>query len=119
MHYKVHSLCSQRTFLQKGSILEHQWTQVTKTSHKESTTELLQSGPLNAYIVQFDKNIKTDLLEVEILYNETGICANEKDSSSFPFIDVIPEVYGEKDVTGSITSNERFSSILRLFDFNE
>ncbi len=61
-----------------------QWTQVTKNPH-----------PLNAFIIPFNRTIKTDLLEIEILYNEAGIAASDSELKSFPFIDIVPEVYGD------------------------
>jgi hypothetical protein len=50
---------------------------------------------LNAFIIPFNRTIKTDLLEIEILYNEAGIAASDSELKSFPFIDIVPEVYGD------------------------
>lgn len=64
MNYKIYSLQEQRELLQKGTILENQWTQFTKLSQQEHFKQLLKnnSTSLNAFSIELNQPAKTELL---------------------------------------------------------
>lgn len=68
--YRIYSLSNKRKLLQKGSIREPEWTQLTKLSQSHSMKELYQNGSslLNALTIPLCENVKTDFIEIEILY---------------------------------------------------
>jgi hypothetical protein len=54
------------------------------------------------------------------LYNETGIAASENDLKNFPFIDIIPEIYGDQaSSSNQLQSGKGFELISKLFNFTE
>ena len=49
---------------------------------------------LNAYGVELDSRVEASYLEIEVMFNTSGICAKELNSSNV--IEIMPEIYGEQ-----------------------
>lgn len=73
---------------------EHQWIQITKNPYRQEMINMFGSNHswLNAYGVELDSRVETSYLEIEVMFNTSGIYAKELNSTNV--IEVMPEIYG-------------------------